>query len=128
MALTHSGGRRKSHRKSARKHTRKHARKHTRKHKSARKHKSRRRGRKGGLFGIGDPKCVSPGTTEIYSQKNQTKGTYVGPVKVVTKRFGVSRSQTTKRVCVAHGQGKWTSVDGQKVIEGVWNEGYNPQM
>ena len=120
QALIPKGGRRRTRRHKKRAHKKSAKKSHRKSARKGRKGRKSRRHRRGGLFGIGDPKCVTPGQIKIRIGAYNSDGTYVGPMLVGDKRTGVSRNQKTTRICMANGLGKWTSDDGKHTLQGTW--------
>jgi hypothetical protein len=67
-----------------------------------------------------DPVCVTPGQTAIRIGAYNQSGIYMGAMAVGDKVTGPSAKRVKTRVCMANGQGKWTSDDGKHTLQGTW--------
>lgn len=92
--------------------------------------KSRRRSSGGGWFSK-DPCAAVKGSPlptkvmgfyEYGTHGDSRKGTYTGNMKEYIQK--TSKGYVVKKLCHAHGEGKWVSDDGMITLEGTWENNY----
>jgi len=92
--------------------------------------KSRRRSSGGRWFGKDPCAAVkgSPLPTKVMgfydygTHGDSRKGTYTGDMKEYIQK--TRKGYVVKKLCHAHGEGKWVSDDGMITLEGTWENNY----